>query len=66
VANIGLNGVLIPKDQNSRRIFLTAAKWVPEVDRLCFAQAKDAGAPASLPILLHVRKSGSQLSRATQ
>jgi len=64
VDNIGLNGVLIPKGQEARQIFLTAAKWVPEVDRLCFAQAKEAGAPTSLPILLHVRKPGARLSHA--
>ena len=62
---MGLNGVLIPKGQDARRIFLTAANWVPELDRLCFAQAKEAGAPTSLPIMLHVRKAGAQLSRAT-
>jgi len=64
VDNIGLNGVLIPKGETARRIFLTAAKWVPEVDRLCFPQANQAEAPTSLPILLHVRKSGAQ-ARAT-
>jgi hypothetical protein len=58
VDNIGLNGVLIPKGQDSRQIFLTAAKWVPEVDRLCFAQAAQAEVPTSLPLLLHVRKAG--------
>ena len=60
VDNIGLNGVLIPKDQNERQIFLTAAKWVPEVDRLCFAEAKQADVPTSLPVLLHVRKPAIQ------
>jgi len=58
VDNIGLNGVLVPKGQDSRQIFLTAAKWVPEVDRLCFAQAAQAEVPTSLPLLLHVRKAG--------
>jgi len=56
VDNIGLNGVLIPKGQDERKIFLTAAKWVPQVDRLCFAQAKQAGDQTSLPLLLHVLK----------
>jgi hypothetical protein len=56
VDNIGLNGVLIPKDQNERQIFLTAAKWVPDVDRLCFAQANQADNQTSLPVMLHVRK----------
>jgi hypothetical protein len=65
VDNIGLNGVLIPKGENARQIFLTAAKWVPEVDRLCFAQAKEAGTPTSLPVMLHVRKAGTHLSRSS-
>ena len=56
VDNIGLNGVLIPKEEDHRRIFLTAAKWVPEIDRLCFAEAKQADNPTSLPVLIHVRK----------
>src|SRR5207247_2609112 len=43
VDNIGLNGVLIPKGQDARQIFLTAAKWVPETDRPCYAQANQAG-----------------------
>jgi hypothetical protein len=60
VDNIGLNGVLIPKDKNERQIFLAAAKWVPEVDRLCFAEAKQADTPTSLPVLHHVRKTPIQ------
>ncbi|MBI3853745.1 MAG: hypothetical protein HY298_26175 [Verrucomicrobia bacterium] len=60
VDNIGLNGVLIPKDQNDREIFLTAAKWVPETDRLCFAVENQVGKQTSLPVLLHVRKLASQ------
>jgi hypothetical protein len=55
VDNIGLNGVLIPKGQNEREIFLTAAKWVPEEDRLCFAIENQAGRQTSRPVLLHVR-----------
>jgi len=60
VDNIGLNGVLIPKDQSEREIFFTAAKWVPETDRLCFAVENQAGRQTSLPVLLHVRKPISQ------
>jgi hypothetical protein len=56
VDNIGLNGVLIPKDQDERQIFLSAAKWVSETDRLVYAQANQAGKPTSFPVLLHVRK----------
>ena len=62
VDNIGLNGVLIPKDSNERQIFLTAAKWVPEVDRLCFAKANQADNQTSLPLLLHIRKTPIQAS----
>jgi hypothetical protein len=56
VDNIGLNGVLIPKGQSYRQIFLTAAKWVPDTDRLCFAKAAQADVQTSLPVLLHVRR----------
>jgi hypothetical protein len=63
VDNIGLNGVLIPKDKDRRQIFLTAARWVPETDRLCFAQAKQAENQTSLPMLIHVRRRGGELSK---
>ena len=60
VDNIGLNGVLIPKGESARQIFLTAAKWVPETDRLCFAKANQAENQTSLPLLIHVRKATAQ------
>jgi hypothetical protein len=63
VDNIGLNGVLIPKDQNEREILLTAAKWVPETDRLCYAVANEAGRQTSRPVLIKVRKSAGQVAR---
>jgi WD40 repeat protein len=56
VDNIGLNGVLIPKGQNEREIFLSAAKWVPDTDRLCYAIESQAGRQTSLPVLLHVHR----------
>jgi hypothetical protein len=56
VDNIGLNGVLIPKGENDRQIFLTSEKWVPETDRLCYAVEGQVGRQTSLPVLLHVRK----------
>ena len=61
VDNIGLNGVLIPKGENEREIFLTAAKWVPETDRLCYAIENQAGNQTSRPLLLHVRKPGCKI-----
>ena len=66
VDNIGLNGVLIPKGQNEREIFLNAAKWVPETDRLCFAIENQAGRQTSLPVMLHVRKPGSKVVTASK
>ncbi len=59
VDNIGLNGVLIPKGQDSREIFLNAAQWVPETDRWCYGMENQVGNQTSLPLLLHVRKKGA-------
>ena len=59
VADIGLNGVLIPKDETRRQIFLTCAPWVPDQDRLAFARGREGGAPTSKPVLLKVRKPAS-------
>ena len=56
VDNIGLNGVLIAKGENERQIFLSAARWVPETDRLCYAVENQAGRQTSLPVLIKVRK----------
>jgi hypothetical protein len=56
VDDIGLNGVLIPKGENERQIFLTAARWVAEQDRLCYAIEQQAGKQTSVPVLLKVRK----------
>ena len=66
VDNIGLNGVLIPKGQNEREIFLTAAKWVPETDRLCYAIENQTGRQTSTPVMLRVRKPGSKMVTASK
>lgn len=34
VDNIGLNGLMIPANQNEQQLFITAAKWVPEMTRM--------------------------------
>lgn len=60
VDNIGLSGVLIPKDQNERQIFLSCARWVGEQDRLCYAIEQNAGRQTSRPLLLKVRKAPPQ------
>lgn len=56
VDDIGLNGVLIPKGENERQIFLNCAKWVPEQDRWCYAIEQQAGKQTSTPVLLKVRR----------
>jgi len=64
VDNIGLNGVLIPKGESERQIFLTAAKWVPETDRLCYAVENQAGRQTSLPVWLQVRRPSGKVAVA--
>ncbi|HKI70771.1 MAG TPA: hypothetical protein VKA81_00210, partial [Verrucomicrobiae bacterium] len=64
VDNIGLNGVLIPKGESERQISLTAAKWVPEQDRLCYAVESQAGRQTSLSVLLRVRKTPGKVTVA--
>ena len=56
VDNIGLSGVMMPKGQTERQIFLNAAPWVSDTDRTCFAVENQAGNQASMPLLLKVRK----------
>ena len=55
VADIGLNGVLIPKGESERQIFFNADKWVPEQDRLFYMVEQQAGKQTSQPVLLKVR-----------
>jgi hypothetical protein len=70
IDSIGLNGVQIRPGENEREIFLSAAKWVPEQDALCFAVTQSARADAvgvpgtqtSFPVLLKVRRAGSTAS----
>jgi len=59
VADIGLNGVLIPKGENEREIFFNAARWVPEQDRLFYMIEQQAGRQTSRPVLLKIRKPGA-------
>ena len=56
VDNIGLNGVLMPPDVSEREIFLKAADWVQETERLCHAIANEAGGQTSRPVILRVVK----------
>jgi hypothetical protein len=56
VADIGLNGVLIPKGESERQIFFSADKWVADQDRLFYMIEQQAGKQTSLPVLLKVRR----------
>ncbi len=58
VDNLGLNGITLLEGQDAGEIFIKAASWVPETDRLVFAVSRESGKQASLPVLLHVRRKG--------
>lgn len=55
VADIGLNGVLIPKGESERQIFFNAARWVADQDRWFYMIEQQAGRQTSRPVLLKVR-----------
>lgn len=56
VDNIGLNGLLIVEGKQERTFYITAAPWVPETTRPFHLVANIPGSPASIPVLLHVRR----------
>jgi hypothetical protein len=58
VDNLGLNGITLLDGQDAGEIFIKAASWVPETDRLAFAVCRESGKQASLPVMLHVRHKG--------
>jgi hypothetical protein len=58
VDNLGLNGITLLEGQDAGEIFIKAAPWVPETDRLVFAVSRESGKQASLPVLVHVRRKG--------
>jgi hypothetical protein len=66
VADIGLNGVLIPKGESERKIFFSADRWVSEQDRLFYMVEQQAGKQTSLPVLLKVRKPAAKQSASAQ
>lgn len=65
VDDIGLNGVLIPKGESERRIFLNCAKWVEEQERWCYAIEQQAGRQTSVPVLLQVRRGAASATART-
>ena len=66
VADIGLNGVLIPKGESERKIFFSADKWVLEQDRLFYMIEKQAGRQTSVPVLLKVRRLPSKQAASAE
>jgi len=66
VADIGLNGVLIPKGESERKIFFSADRWVAEQDRLFYMVEQQAGKQSSLPVLLKVRRAAAKQSASAQ
>jgi WD40 repeat protein/mono/diheme cytochrome c family protein len=56
VDNLGLNGLLITPNENERQIFLTAARWVGDTDRIIHAVVRVAENATSAPVMFHIRK----------
>ncbi len=54
VANIGLNGVLLPPQETARIVAINAEPWLQPGEHLVFLQAAEAGKPASNPVLLRI------------
>jgi hypothetical protein len=56
VDNLGLNGITLLEGQDQGEIFLKAAPWVKEQERLAYVICRDAGKQASLPFVLRVKQ----------
>ncbi len=59
VDNIGLNGLLILEKQTERNFFISAAKWVPDQERLFHLKTDVEGGQAAASVLIRVRRSGA-------
>jgi hypothetical protein len=66
VADIGLNGVLIPKGESERQIFFSADRWVADQARPFHMVEQQAGKQTSQPVLLKVRVSEAGASAGTR
>ena len=55
VDNIGLNGLMIPDGQEEQRFWITAAKWVPQTERLFHLRAEAGDRPTTKPIRVIVK-----------
>ncbi len=63
VDNIGLNGLLILEKQTERHFFISAAKWVPDQERLFHLKTDVEGGQAAAPVLIRVKRSGAVVSQ---
>jgi WD40 repeat protein len=54
ISNIGLNGLLIPADQNNRKFFITAAPWLQAQERPIHIRNKNGENETTQPVLLKV------------
>jgi len=66
VANVGLNGLLIPPGKSRQRFDLKSASWTEATERVIFAETADARAvkvpkAISRPVVLRVRDDATQL-----
>jgi WD40 repeat protein len=59
VDNLGLNGLLITPNETERQIFITAARWVGDMDRIIHAVARVAENATSAPVMFHIRRPGT-------
>ncbi len=59
VDNIGLNGLLILEKQTERNFFISAAKWVPDQERLFHLKTDVEGGQAAAPVRIRVRRNGA-------
>jgi hypothetical protein len=48
--------------ENERELFLTASRWVADMDRPFYAVETAAGRQTSMPVMLKVRRSMAQAS----
>ncbi|HWE04555.1 MAG TPA: c-type cytochrome domain-containing protein [Tepidisphaeraceae bacterium] len=56
VADIGLSGVQILKEDTQTKIFLHCAPWVEEMDRPVHMRVREVPSPTTPPVMLQVRR----------
>ncbi len=56
VDNIGLSGLMIPEGLDEQRFWITAAKWVPEMEWTFYLRASEDGGHTTVPTRIRVIK----------